>query len=132
MNELEQRLEFLRKEDIDFFAKRYAELFGKYFDKITPEQISEFENQIKSILNKNVTMYVVDDKLLDVSHACGLCLANKIVLSSYHYEDKIVRMHELVHAFNHIDTEIEGLKDFKNNFILKNIDEGSTEMIAQL
>lgn len=132
MSELDQRLEQLRIEDIDFFAKRYAELFGKYFDKITPEQISEFENQIKNILNKNAPRYVVDDSSLDISHAGGMSLPDKIVLPSYGYEDKDIRIHELVHSFNQIDFKRHGLKDFDSEFVLKHIDEGSTEMIAQL
>ena len=132
MEELNQRLEQLRKEDIDFFAKRYTELFGKYFGKTTPEQILEFENQIKSILNKNAPRYVIDDSRLDISHAGGMSLSDKIVLPSYGYEDKDIRIHELVHSFNQIDLRKHGLKDFDSDFVLKHIDEGSTEMIAQL
>lgn len=131
MENLEERLEQLRLEDIEFFAKKYAELFGKYFGITTPSQLLDFENEIKSILNKNVTKYVVDNSKLSHS-AAGQSLPDKIILSDYNYEDRQVRIHELVHSFNQIDMRKHGLRDFDNDFVLKYIDEGSTEMIAQL
>lgn len=131
MTEMEEKLEQLRKDDIEFFAKRYVELFAKDFDKTTPEQMKEFENEIRETLYKNAPIYVVNNSSL--SHdAAAESRFDKIILSDYNFEDKGIRIHELVHSYNHISKEHCGLRDFEQHFVLKSLDEGSTEMIAQL
>lgn len=124
-------LEQLRQEDIEFFAKKYVEFFSDCFGKNSIEQRQIFYSEIKSILNSNVSEYIVDDTILGWSGG-GESRGDKIYLSNATYEDQSVRIHELVHSFNHIDKKVQGLKDFNQNLILKNLDEGSTEMIAQL
>ena len=131
MTEMEEKLEQLRKDDIEFFAKRYVELFAKDFDKTTPEQMKQFENEIKETLYKNAPIYVVNNSSLS-HNAAAESRFDKIILSDYNFDDKGIRIHELVHSYNHISKEHQGLRDFEQNFVLKSLDEGSTEMIAQL
>ena len=126
-----EELEKLRIDDIDFFAKRYAELFAKHFDITTPEQRQSFYAQIKEDLYKNAPIYVVDNDSLS-PFATAQSTYNKIILSNNSVNDKKVRIHELVHSYNIIKYQLHGLRDIENGFVLKNLDEGTTELIAQL
>lgn len=124
-------LEQLRQEDIEFFAKKYVELFSDCFGKNSIEQKENFYSEIKSILYSNVSEYIVDDTILGWSGG-GEARGDKIYLSNTTYQNQAVRIHELVHSFNHIEKRVHGLRDFNRNLVLRNLDEGSTEMIAQL
>ena len=127
----QDKLEQLRLEDIEFFAKRYVELFAKHFDIITPEQKQQFYVQIKEDLYKNAPIYVVDNNSLS-PHASAQSTYDKIILSDYNVNNKKIRIHELVHSYNQIKYQLHGLRDIENNFVLINLDEGTTELIAQL
>lgn len=127
----QERLEQLRLEDIEFFAKRYVELFAKHFDIITPEQKQQFYIQIKEDLYKNVPIYVVDNNSLS-PHASAQSTYDKIIFSDYNVNDRKIRIHELVHSYNQIKYKLHGLRDIENDFVLINLDEGTTELIAQL
>lgn len=126
-----EELEKLRIDDIDFFAKRYVELFAKHFDITTPEQRQSFYAQIKEDLYKNAPIYVVDNDSLS-PFATAQSTYNKIILSNNSVNDKKVRIHELVHSYNNIKYQLHGLRDIENGFVLINLDEGTTELIAQL
>ena len=101
MTMTQEEIEKLRFDDIEFFAKRYVELFAKYFDLTTPEQMQAFYVQIKEDLHKNAPIYVVDNNRLS-PFADGESRYDKILLSDYSVNDKNVRIHELVHSYNHI------------------------------
>lgn len=127
----QEELDKLRLEDIDFFAKRYVELFGKHFDMTTPEQQQQFYLQIKEELKQKAPIYVVNNDSLSPFTA-ALSQDDKIILSDSYVSNRETRIHELVHSYNKIKHQLHGLRDIENGFVLKNLDEGTTEMIAQL
>ncbi len=126
-----EEIEKIRKDDIDFFSRRYAQLFGKHFGKITPEQIEEFYNEIKVELEQKAPKYVIvdNDPMRDNG---GESYYDYINLSKHRMGDRALRIHELFHSYNHMGDDKSGLKDFKSNITLKNLNEGSTEMFAQM
>ena len=127
-----EELDKLRIDDIEFFARRYSELFGEHFDKNTSEEKEKFYREIKEELLEKAPRYVVVDN--DPIHdAQGESFADRIELSSSDaIENRTIRIHELFHSYNHMEKGKQGLKDFDNELVLKNLDEGSTEMFAQI
>lgn len=123
----------LRIDDIEFFARRYSELFGEHFDKNTSEEKEEFYKEIKEELFKKAPRYVIvnNDPMHD---AQGESYSDRIELSgsSGAIENRAIRIHELFHSYNHMEKGKQGLRDFDNELVLKNLDEGSTEMFAQI
>ena len=128
MTELEIKLEKLRNDDIKFFAKRYAELFGKYFGKETEEEIRKFENEIIAELNEKVPKYIVKT----LSDAGAMSMPHEIEFEEYNVDNMAVRIHELFHSYNHISKNVFGLRNLEDDFVLLNLDEGTTELFAQL
>lgn len=128
-----EELDKLRIDDIEFFARRYSELFGEHFDKNTSEEKEEFYKEIKEELFKKAPRYVIvnNDPMYD---AQGESYSDRIELSgsSGAIENRAIRIHELFHSYNHMEKGKQGLRDFDNELVLKNLDEGSTEMFAQI
>lgn len=129
-----EELDKLRVEDIEFFARRYSELFGKHFDKNTSQEKEEFYKEIKEELLEKAPRYVAVDN--DPIHgAQGRSYADHIELSesSGAIGNRAIRIHELFHSYNNMeDRRHGGLRDFDDDLVLKNLDEGSTEMFAQM
>lgn len=128
-----EELDKLRLDDIEFFARRYVELFGEHFDKNTQEKKEEFYKEIKEELLEKAPRYVIVDN--DPMHdAQGESYADRIELSSSSgaIENRAIRIHELFHSYNHMEKGKQGLRDFDNELVLKNLDEGSDEMFAQM
>ncbi len=126
-----EELDKLRLDDINFFAQRYSELFGKYFDRTTPQQKREFYQEIKEELLQKVQRYVIIDND-PIDGTSGEAFPDYIKISESHVQDVAIRMHELFHSYNHMENRKNGLKDFDSGLVLKELDEGSTEMFAQM
>ena len=126
-----EELDRIRLEDIEFFAQRYSQLFGKHFDKNTPEEIEKFREQIKQELLEKVSQYAVVEE--ESINAMAESLNDRIEFSREWnaIESREVRIHELFHSYNHIERK-HGLKDFDSDCVLRMLDEGSTEMFAQM
>lgn len=139
-----EQIEQTRIDDIDFFAKRYTELFGKYFGVSDERMVKEFEESIREELHQKCPRYVID------AETCQLHKCNAIALDDGTYfanvetfGDQRRRIHEMFHQYNSWDVpEVQGLKGISGlkNFVkydvlsgdlLKQMDEGSTEMFAK-
>ncbi|HBJ12748.1 MAG TPA: hypothetical protein DDY53_05465 [Clostridiales bacterium] len=127
-----EELDKLRLDDIEFFARRYSELFSQYFDKNTPKEKEEFYKEIKEELLVKAPRYVLVDGEPTYG-AMGISYNDRIEFSKdwKAVEDRAVRIHELFHSYNRIEGRKHGLRDFDNDLVLRNLDEGSTEMFAQ-
>lgn len=126
-----QELDNIRLEDIDFFAKKYSELFGEHFDKNTPEEKEEFYNEIKKELLIKAPKYVITNNVDDIGwQNLAVSEIKQIQFTKGSIDQKETRIHELFHSYNRF------LKKEDSNVIEKSInihflDEGITEMFAR-
>ena len=128
-----EELDRLRLDDIEFFAKRYSELFGEHFDKNTSQEKEEFYKEIKEELLEKAPRYVmVEGNPLFDAQAESYIDRIEFSESSKALKDRALRIHELFHSYNHMEMKKQGLKDFDNALVFKDLDEGSTEMFAQM
>lgn len=126
-----EELEEIRKGDITFFAKRYSELFARYFDRYTDEEQAEFRTEIEQALSK--IKYEINPKI-SVTGAPALASGNTIMFDSEETlrNERTTRIHELVHAYNFRTIDSGGLRDEANGLKLPRLDEGSTDLIASM
>lgn len=126
-----KELDKMRREDIDYFAKKYAELFGEYFKKNTNKEKEEFEQEIKRELLEKAPKYVIVNNQQEMgSTNAAESRKNEIVFLNNNVNDKVTRIHELFHSYNRfVSKEDNDLEVNRLNFHFLN--EGITEMYAQ-